>query len=240
MKSWEPDQVFEKPDFPRVKRKQDDRAGRSAGQKKQPQAGSPEKADSGPSSDRIKAWTPAALDGARKPLPKKRSSKPQQESGGQAGGSWVPDQDFARADFPRKNGKARTTAGGQETAGAATGPAHSKAAASPASGGSSLPQQYLRELVLTFPDNTVNQLRNWYWAKPGEPRNDPGLAAVHPHERIFIVLASVGKQVTEYIFTMMSPKERANLQAILRMAFQPDAAKVQAVRRAFSQAIRGG
>ena len=263
MKSWEPDQVFDKADFPAPDRKQQRKPAPNAnpnGNGRTPRSGNPLSGNpgagaqseaargqviSGGGQKQIKSWTPGRLGethparqgGTTGSTGSASGSIPQTPTSGgsRAAGGWVPDQNFKQADFPRKTE-------GQPSAGRGRSPApvNQRGASSQAQGDQQdLHQRLLRELVLTFPESTVNLLRNWFWAKPGTPADNPSLAAVTGHARIFIILASVGKEVTEYIFTLMSPSERANIQTILREKYQPPPAHVQVVRRAFSEKVRG-
>ena len=260
MKSWKPDKVIKKADFPVIGKDGKKSGGptpgtglpggaSAAGQARTGADGQPltkgeviSRKDAGD----VQAWQPGQefSGGATSRAQTSRQtgtppkSPPAAPNIKPAGPAWMPEQDFARADFPRKTPAAKT-------GGPAKTPASAAPASRPASGGQapnqavSVPQKILQELVLMFPDNAVNQLRNWFWAKPGTPADNPALARVDGKERIFIVLATAGKKITEYLFTMMSPKERAQMQAILRNKYKPSPGEIVVVRNAFNEAIRG-
>ncbi len=266
MKSWEPEKVFKKPDFPVVRRD-----GESAGPaRKQDQEKTPKKEAHGSPVDPpeqtaqphpvrgevipraeaagVQAWTPGldfkAPANPKPAAPENKIAVPDPARSEPAGGTWVPDLEFTRADFPlpaQKNGAALKRASTPPVRGTPANPSSAHAGTPPTQpvGTASLGETILKETVLAEPSRAVDQLRRWFWAKPGISGDNPALAQVQPHERIFIVLASLGKEITEYLFTMISPAERVRFQAILKHPYRPQAGQVQIVRRAFADAMRG-
>ena len=94
----------------------------------------------------------------------------------------------------------------------------------------------LARLVLTKPESARNIIRHWYWQKPGQ--GEGALKSVHPHDRIFILLATIGKKVTTALFEVMSPMEREQLIGILKEPRQPTPIEISIVRRAFGELMR--
>jgi hypothetical protein len=96
--------------------------------------------------------------------------------------------------------------------------------------------EYFQEMIMNFPENTVYLLRNWYFKKysPG----GAGIESIHPHDRIFIVLASAGQEITAKLFGIMSPMERQNFSEILAGKKYFNGYQIQTVRKKFMNSVR--
>ncbi|MDH5654983.1 MAG: hypothetical protein OEZ34_03690 [Spirochaetia bacterium] len=94
---------------------------------------------------------------------------------------------------------------------------------------------YLKSMILEQPVNTLHLLRNWYFKKyiPGSS----GIESIHPHDRIFIILASAGEQITGKLFEIMSPSERQNFIEILSENKEFNSYQVLTVRTEFMNSV---
>lgn len=271
MEPWEPEEIFDKADFP-VK-------------KSDPKSGDkPKRPPPGPGSGPIK---PAGVPGpppAIRPAPSHGS-----------GAAWEPDLDFERADYsgiPPEEAVARgdsrsssdamaNVAAGRPGApdGVGTPQAHSwqppklseqarqktQQAKQPESGGAQDPKvvgsrirqgpgaersgsgsadptvsgfsrRLLEELAILHRENARHILRHWYWEKTGMAPE--GLGHIQPHDRIYIVLSSLGSQVLIVVYESMSPTERRQMQEILDHPRNVTAADASQVRTVFMNLLR--
>lgn len=94
-----------------------------------------------------------------------------------------------------------------------------------------------RDTVIASAEKAVFLLRHWYWEKPAPP----GAPQKHPvpaHDRIQIVLGSIGEGGLRGLFEIMTPKERGQMMEILRRPQRFRPAAIESVRRYFSDLLR--
>ncbi|MEQ9363599.1 MAG: hypothetical protein RIF32_05120 [Leptospirales bacterium] len=113
--------------------------------------------------------------------------------------------------------------------------ANAPAGADPA-GVSGFSRRLLEELVILHRENARHILRHWYWEKAGMAPE--GLGHIQPHDRIYIVLSSLGPQVLIVMYESMSPTERRQMQEILNQPRNVTAADVSRVRTVFMNMLR--
>ncbi|MBI3394852.1 MAG: hypothetical protein HY042_03375 [Spirochaetia bacterium] len=225
-KEYKPEQIFQKADFPRIKRED---AEKKAPGKKPEQPAKP------------------AVSPLPKPVPQKIADPGLPV--------WSPDLVFNKADFPTHSADVTNTGqvkpvpgpvpGFENRPGAGglpggasrvnsrdAGPSSAPKAASAAPGPSAVDRLF-RQTVLGHPEKAVYLIRHWYWEKPGR-----GPASTVPgHDRIYIVLASLGPAAAGVLLDIMTPKEREQLSQILQkpVQFRPD--QIALVRRQFVESI---
>ena len=92
-------------------------------------------------------------------------------------------------------------------------------------------------MIVNHPENAMHLLRHWLFAKPNS--GDDAVRSVHPHNRIFIILASAGPKLAGYLLKIMSPSEKKEIQNILKRKPSFSAGDVNIVRQHFMLKIRG-
>lgn len=217
-------------EFPRIKREDADKANQKA------------KGDAAPASEKA----------PRKPLPK---AVPVPDSGLPG---WVPDLTFEKADFaaktkdekerpvaqpvgtpqrpdPRPLTRQGQSPGSSVPARPVAGPVGGAPNSTPVQ--MSAADKLFRDTVIASAEKAVFLLRHWFWEKPAPP----GGLKRHPvpaHDRIQIVLGSMGEGGVRALFEIMTPKERGQMAEILRrpQSFRP--AAIESVRRYFSDLLR--
>jgi len=213
MKTWEPDQTFSKADFPIREKKDGEKAsGDARGIPGQP-SGKPSR-------------TPAKAPGTPgQPAPKKSTErKPNQElkAGGALGSSaWQPEKISGDSSKIVRSAarEAKKTRERQKA-------------------DIAFPVRLLREAVLAAPESSLHLLRRWYWEKRPPASERIGIKSVDPRDRIQIVLSSLGERITRYLFEIMSPTERAQLNELLKRPARFTEAQIVFVCREFMNSIR--
>lgn len=174
-----------------------------------------------------------------------------------------PEETFSKADFPRKSEKKEgeskkiaetkisevkpSTAGPADPSGRmgpalwAPGKVIRKADLPAKPLGSSLStdvlvmDRLLMKAALENREKAVYALRHWYWEKPSAStetwRSVPG------HDRILIILASIGEKITNALLAIMTPVEQGQLREILRRQTHFSSDQVGAVRKKFMEMI---
>ncbi|MBX7058071.1 MAG: hypothetical protein K1X75_08380 [Leptospirales bacterium] len=209
MKQWQPEESFEKADFPSRKRQKQDAA--------------------------PPAWRPELdFERADFPRPATPAQTPSAESppaaGNDSGGSrsirrWLPGK-TSEASPARAIDAGQVLGGGKASA------------ASPAGGdGAGVQNRLLQEAALTRREEARHVLRRWYWEKAGQAQGT--LAAIDPHDRIAIVLNLLGADVARRLLELFSPMERQQVLSVLRRPMRRYAVNELAlVRAGFMEALR--
>ncbi|MCR9142016.1 MAG: hypothetical protein NXI24_07170 [bacterium] len=109
-------------------------------------------------------------------------------------------------------------------------------AAAGTAGVSGFSRRLLEELTILHRENARHILRHWYWEKTGMAPE--GLGHIQPHDRIYVVLASLGPQVLIVLYESMSPTERRQMQEILDRPRNLTAVDANRVRTIFMQTLR--
>lgn len=91
-------------------------------------------------------------------------------------------------------------------------------------------QKFIQEMIISFPENTVYLLRNWYFQSPAS-------GEIHPHDKILIILASAGQKITTYLLGVMSPVERSNISEILKRPANFNSDVVFNIRKEFMDRV---
>ena len=239
MKSWEPEDIFKKADFPSKKtpkkagKKQSDTAPDATPRKpeaiKKPV---PPRADAGQGTGRLNGsgTSGGGSVGRNQPPPPRNLSPPKsapiQEvvTGGELNrATWQPEQiDTAdknvirsrKAETPPGQGQKETKPAAGRVFGAGPPGAKNSGAPEASSGGVVLPVRLMQETVLADPELAIRYLRRWYWEKWPPTEKVSGVRTVPPHDRLQIVLMTLGAKVQQYIYRIMSPVERGKFNEV--------------------------
>ena len=98
---------------------------------------------------------------------------------------------------------------------------------------SDLPVRLFREAVLTNLESSANLLRHWYWEKAASP----GTGGLPAHDRIQLVLMQTGEAVLQHLFGILTPRERLQMQQILKRPANFRTDQFDSVRREFTERI---
>ncbi len=165
---------------------------------------------------------------------------------------FVPEEVFSKVDFPVKDGKTAEnknskspaakkssekvsrpgiTAWNPPSVKKADFPARS-AVVSPAPGAVSVPADpLLQKSILARPEDSVYILRHWYWEKTPEVKEL--WQSVPAHDRIFIIIASLGEKIAGLLLPIMTPTEQKQLSDISKKNIQFPREVIAAVKAHF-------
>jgi len=103
---------------------------------------------------------------------------------------------------------------------------------------SGLLPRFVQEASLKSPENTIRLLRSWYWEKRMESRRAEGaIYTVAPHDRIRIILSLLGERIQTYLFGLMAPGERGQLNELLKSAPEYSPATLNLVGKEFMRLL---
>ncbi len=243
MESWEPDQIFGKADFPSRSKKEGEgkpAGGEDASAKHPSGKQSTGKADQAPP-QRPQRTGRTDAQGPVKTL----------KSGGVfSGKGWQPEQINTNDAKVIRHRTDEERAAEQKADHRQARTQHPRGGTNPSASGSTagtdaganapaFPAQLFRQAALESPETSIRFLRKWLWEKwppPGGPTT--GAGSIEPHDRIFIVLSTLGMKVVQYLFQIMSPRERAEFQKILKRPPRHNPVSVAMVCRAFMDGVK--